>query len=76
MPVHDFQSRGAGVSTPVLGRERAYIEQLRRNTFGIGDGKASKMAEILHRTIKHVSTEIYQNDSHFLSEILQVLPSP
>lgn len=48
-----------------------FIDQIRREKFGIGTMNGNPLAAMLHIAIVNLLVELYQ-DIHFISELLQV----
>lgn len=52
--------------------ERDLIETIRKEKFLIGCSTKNPLAGELHRALTNLSMELYQNDMHFIKEIIQV----
>jgi hypothetical protein len=50
---------------------REHVEEIRINKFSIGR-EDNPLTEDLHHAVKHLSTELYTKDVHFLMELIQV----
>lgn len=54
---------------------KEFIERLRREKFSVGAKSISPLAPELHQAIQQLLVELYQNDLHFVKEIIQVVLS-
>lgn len=55
--------------------QRDLIKTIRRDKFFIGTDDKNPLATELHRALTNLSMELYQNDMHFIKEIIQVTPT-
>uniref|UniRef100_A0A7N2MPP9 Uncharacterized protein n=1 Tax=Quercus lobata TaxID=97700 RepID=A0A7N2MPP9_QUELO len=50
---------------------REHIEEIRRTKFSIGEERQNPLTEDLHQAVKNLSAELYAEDAHFLTELIQ-----